>query len=183
MALFSAPPPPAQPLGPRSKTLRRPGRKIPRLVRPRDRSRLPLTVRGPRPFVKKPEQTDAPGPKPSSFTITTDEWYVYWWLTKRQRLFTFQSRLLGGRRNIGGLITDFVVHDACAPPGLVLNVQGFAWHRYTSEQRSADVLTKVRLKALGYEVVYLLEDEILNSLDHVMELAVNQLRQTFSDTV
>jgi very-short-patch-repair endonuclease len=180
VALLAAP---AQPLGPRSKVIKRPGRKIPQLVRPRDKNRKPLTVRGPKPFIKRPEQTDAPGIKPGNFTITQPEWCVYWWLQKRHRQFTFQSSLLGGRQVLGGLVTDFIVHDATAPPGLVINVQGFAWHRHTTVQRQADVTTKVRLEALGFAVVYVLEDEVINALDYVMDLAVNQLKQTFPDSV
>jgi very-short-patch-repair endonuclease len=171
---------------PRTKTIKKPGRKIPRIETPR-RPGPPLTVRGPRPFQKQVEQTDSPGDKvPPGFMGTLPEWYVHWWSVHRRHLipdldFEFQSSLFGGRLDLGGLVIDFL-YPHLFPPGLVVNVQGFTWHYYTTEQRQADVMTKERLIARGYTVVFAREEDLLKQLDRTMSEALTG-RQLFEDTV
>jgi hypothetical protein len=167
---------------------KKPARKIPTLVKTRIR-RPPLTVRGPRAFVKRAEQTDAPGLPPAGLVATLPEWHVYWWLEKRRRLiagleFDFQSSLFGGRMDKGGLVVDFLLPFHFGPPGLVLNVQGYNWH-YASAALRADALAdKIRLVSQGHAVVYLLEDDLLDPgrLDRTMSMAL-QGTQLFPDTV
>lgn len=168
--------------GGRLKAIKRPA---PRIKRPNVRRRPgpPIRVRGPRAFIKAPVSTDAPGDKPTSFTITQAEWLVYWWLIHkgRQRAdidFQFQSSLLGGRTYLGGLVVDFFFPNRLG--GLVINVQGEYWHRYTSQQRANDLMNKLRLQSRGWTVVYVLEDALFRSLDHVMENAMRGV-QLYAD--
>lgn len=163
---------------------KRPGRKIPRLIGAR-RPGPPLRTRGPRPFIKAVEQTDAPGLPPPTLTATLPEWYVYWWLEKRRNLkpgldFEFQSSLLGGRQELGGLVLDFFLPNFFN--GLAINVQGYHWHRESTSQRADDLSDKLRLIALGYTVVYCLEDDLLRSLDGTMQQAMRGI-QLYPDTV
>ena len=114
--------------------------------------------------------------------MTEAEWWVFWWLEKRGEIFDFQSSLMGGRMELGGLVTDFIVHNRFAEPGLVINVQGEFWHRFTVSQRASDLNDKLRLQALGYTVVYVLEDELYRDLDNVMKKALVG-QQTYEDTI
>ena len=82
------------------------------------------------------------------------------------------SSLLGGRQELGGLVTDFLLLDRFFPPGLVINVQGEFWHRFTSNQRVKDLTDKIRLTQRGYTVVFVLEDAVLRHLDSTMEKAL-----------
>lgn len=166
-------------------------RKKKEIKRPSNRPRLPdygrirlepLATKGPRPFIAKVVQTDAPPDvPPPDITATLPEWRVYWWLSKEKIQFDFQSSLMGGRLDKGGLVIDFLLPDRF-PPGLVLNVQGFFWHRYTTNDRMADILTKVRLQEQGYTVVYMAEEDILDRLDTVMKAALTG-RQLYPDNL
>lgn len=165
---------------------KKPARKIPTLVKTRIR-RPPLTVRGPRAFVRRAAQTDSPGLPPPGLVATLPEWHVYWWLSERRHLqpgleFDFQSSLFGGRLDKGGLVVDFLLPFHLGPPGLVINVQGYNWHYASSSLRADALADKVRLASQGHVVVYVLEDDVLDlgRLDRTMSLAL-QGTQVFSD--
>lgn len=170
----------------RTKNIKKPGRRVARIAVPK-RPGPPLRTLGPRPFVKSPTQSDSPGDAvPDGMTMTLAEWYVYWWSVHRRRLspqidFEFQSSLFGGRIDLGGLVIDFL-YRGFFPPGLVVNVQGEAWHYYTTEQREANILTRVRLQDRGYTVVFVKEDDVLSQLDYVMTRAMKG-EQLFADYV
>lgn len=170
----------------KSKKIKSPARRVKRIKRPRKLGG-PLTTRGPKAFVKRPVQVDSPGDrKPAWFFGTLPEWYVYWYLTKKEKLtvdleFSFQSSLFGGRQALGGLVIDFLIIDRFFPPGLVINVQGEFWHRLTSSQRAKDLLDGIRLRQRGYTVVYVLEDAVLRHLEPTMEKALLGI-QEYSDT-
>ena len=165
---------------PRTKTIVRPARKIPQAKAPRIRKPV-VRPRGPRVLTLNPTQTDSPGDAPIVSEIgsaTLPEWYVWWYLTRRAKLlpnveFEFQSSLFGGRRELGGLVVDFLLRDRFSP-GLVVNVQGYHWHRYSTRSRATDVLTKIRLQSAPYffTVVYVLEDDLLHRLGSTMTAAL-----------
>lgn len=131
----------------------------------------PLRVRGPRGLSTKPTRTDAPGDEFDITRFTRPEWYFYWYLTVRKKLrlgieFDFQSSLLGGRREVGGLVTDFMFNDRFYPPGLIVNVDGFHWHGYYSKDRAKDLENKIRLVDRGFVFVSLSEDDIIAELEN-----------------
>ena len=109
--------------------------------------------------------TDLPGPKPPQFLFDT-EWRVWWYLTVKEKLkpdleFTFQSSADGGRMMTGGIVADFIVRDRFEP-GLVLNPIGFYWHRLTTALRAEDLREKARLTEMGFTVVYIREEDLVD---------------------
>lgn len=175
---------------PRTKRITRPARKIPSARPPRDRHAA-FVPRGPRLLSAKVEQTDGPGDVPNTAeigTATLPEWLVWWYLTRKRRMipgvdFQFQSSYFGGRRELGGLVVDFLL-PSLFPPGLVINVQGFHWHRYSTQSRANDVITKQRLMGPPhfFTVVYCLEGDLLERLDSTMRMALTGT-QRFPDSV
>lgn len=169
----------------KKKQIKSPGRRVPQLEKGR-RPGPSLYTRGPRPLWGKPKQTDVPGLKPGNITITDAEWQAYWWMKYRSKLapeqWEFQSSLEGGRMNLGGLVVDFLVHELFPEPGLVINVHGEYWHRYTTMQRATDLYNKTRLEGLGFTVVYILEDELYRNLENVMRSAL-KATQLYPDSV
>lgn len=165
---------------PRTKRIVRPAKKIPSARPPRERH-APFIPRGPRVGVKEAQQTDSPGDVVNTAeigTATLPEWYVWWWLTRKRHFtpgleFQFQSSYFGGRRELGGLVVDFLL-PGYFPPGLVLNVQGFHWHRYSSLARANDLAVKIRLQGPPhfFKVVYLAEDDLYERLDYTMTKAL-----------
>lgn len=154
----------------KKKEIKRPGRRVPRIQIPRTNA-PPLTVRGPRAFIKKTQATDEPPPPPGNITITLPEWHVFWWLVEERKMipgedFVFQSSLEGGRNVLGGLVTDFwfpKIVISQYTKGLVINVDGEAWHRYYSADRANDLTNDLRLMDLGYWPVHVLEDDVLTT--------------------
>ena len=67
---------------------------------------------------------------PQGWPGSVPEWVVYEELLRRGlrdgEEFTYQSPLMGGRVERGGLIIDFMFRD---PPGLAINVQGEYYHQ------------------------------------------------------
>jgi hypothetical protein len=131
----------------------------------------PLRVRGPRGLSTKPVRTDAPGDGFDVTRFTRPEWYLYWYLTVRKKLihqqdFRFQSSLLGGRRELGGVVADFQFFDRYYPPGLIVNVDGYFWHSFRSEDRAKDLENRIRLEGdKGIRFVSLSEDDIIAELE------------------
>jgi hypothetical protein len=161
---------------PRTKRITRPARKIPSARPPRERH-APFIPRGPRTGIKTVVQTDSPGDVVNTAeigTATLPEWYCWWWLTRKARMtpglhFDFQS--------------SFILYDRFVP-GLVLNVQGFHWHRYSTGSRANDLMTKLRLQGPPhwFTVVYLAEDDLYQRLDYTMTMALKGT-QLYSDEV
>jgi hypothetical protein len=175
---------------PRTKRVTRPAKRIPSAKPPRVRHE-PFIPRGPRVGIKEPQQTDSPGevvPAGEIGTATLPEWYCWWWLTRKRKMtpgvdFEFQSSYFGGRREMGGLVVDFILPQYFGS-GLVLNVQGFHWHRYSTQSRANDLLTKIRLQGppFFFTVVYLAEDDLYERLDYTMTQALKGT-QLYQDQV
>lgn len=110
--------------------------------------------------------------------IGTDiELMVAEWLEKRNILFSFQTKLLGGRPEFGGAVVDFILIEE----GIILRVQGEYWHTDT-EQTAQDKVQRILLENLGYRVVDLQETDIENNIDAVMNRAVVGLEMSPIDT-
>ena len=78
--------------------------------------------------------------------------------------FTYQSKLLGGRIDRGGIIIDFLFAN---PPTLAINVQGIYWHY---DQGAAviqnDILDRTTLAGLGLTLIWVDEDDVLNDAEY-----------------
>ena len=99
------------------------------------------------------------------------EFLVYRELLKNKldpnRDFQFQAAQLGGRLRIGGAVVDFILFGVLAG-----RVQGEFFHFRTPGQRSAGVLQRRILEGEGFVVIDMLEDEILQQVNHVVKLFI-----------
>ena len=115
---------------------------------------------------------------PPSFTGSVPEWLVYQEL-ERQGLrgsggghapdapnpdFDFQSAHFGGRTRPGGLIADFLFYN---PPGLAFSILGSYYHE-TSQIEARDLNNEQRMASLGYRLIFIEEDDILEDVTRVV---------------
>lgn len=156
-------------------------RQLPRAKPPRVRH-PPLFTRGPRPFIKGFTQLDGPGDHtPSGLVATLPEWYVYWYLTDRKDMipgvdFEFQSSVFGGRMDKGGLVFDFFLPGRIGTQGLVINVDGYVWHRYTLDDRAITIMNDERADNQGYFVVHVAEEDVLKRVEYTVENALRGIQ-------
>lgn len=109
-------------------------------------------------------------PMPGGLVATLPEWRVWYWLDKHHIEFDFQSSQMGGRRELGGLVIDFLL-PTMVPP-MALQVQGEYWHYSTGEQRMHDQQSKAQLEARGYQVIMVDESDVNERLDYILRLAM-----------
>lgn len=124
--------------------------------------------------MQKPEPINEVPPKPADFLGPDDEWRVYWWLTKHNVAFEYQASVMGGRKQLGGLVPDFLITDRMPP--LAINVQGQYWHFGNSGLAAANLMTKIQLLNRGYDVVYVREEDIYARLDYTMQQALKGIQ-------
>ena len=117
------------------------------------------------------QQTTIPGirrdipPKPDTFQGSGPEWIAYVTL-QRQGLrpnvdFVFQSRVLGGRTELGGLVVDFLFNN---PPGLAINIQGVYYHYEQGSQGLArDIIARELLAQQGITLIFVDDDDLMNN--------------------
>lgn len=112
---------------------------------------------------------------------TYPEFLVWQWLVKKGYQagvdFQFQSSFFGGRRDLGGLVADFII-DAMTPP-VVIRVQGEYWHVLPG-RRERDFFEMIRLNEIGFTVVDAWENDLLERLDFTMDQALRgvSIRET-----
>jgi len=107
---------------------------------------------------------------------TLPELLTYDWLESRNRIFDFQSSVMGGRLIMGGAVADFIIEDLI-PGGLVVwRVQGDYWHTQ-AERVQSDFMQRERLLTESYmgvpvlQVVDLWESAIYWAAPEVFEEA------------
>ena len=93
---------------------------------------------------------------------------VIGWLNHRKINYSFQTSLAGGWYSLGGSVVDFIIGD------LAWRVQGEYFHRGV-EKTGSDVIQKEQLTAMGYVVVDLLAEDLLNRLNETLTLALKGL--------
>ena len=72
--------------------------------------------------------------------------------------FIYQSPLMGGRLDKGGLIIDFFFNN---PPGLAVNVQGIYYHyELGADNRARDILARESLAGQGITLIFVDEDDL-----------------------
>ena len=119
--------------------------------------------------------------KPADFIGSLPEWQVHLWLTRRkERGWTFQSGIMGGRLVLGGVVADFLFSPPDWVPAMVWRVQGEYFHLASSEKQVMDLLQRVRLEDKGFRVVDILAHDVLTNRDEVLTAALGgeQLKPT-----
>jgi len=80
--------------------------------------------------------------------------------------FSYQSPLMGGRIEKGGVIIDFLFYD---PPDLCINVQGVYWHYGLGRDvRARDLMAREQLAGQGITLIFVDEDDILSDVRYVV---------------
>ena len=103
---------------------------------------------------------------------TFPEFLIYRELTRRRLKegedFDFQSAALGGKKQLGGAVIDFILYGYIAG-----RVQGLYWHFRTIGQKASDIIQRAILEGTGYTVVDMLEDEIIEAPSRVARLLID----------
>jgi len=83
--------------------------------------------------------------------------------------FSFQSSILGGRQERGGLVLDFVI-----PPDLVISVLGEYFHyRLNGGSAFEDLAARATLAAQGQFLIFIDESDILRDARYYVSEALN----------
>jgi hypothetical protein len=111
---------------------------------------------------------------PSSWEGSVPEYITYQALQRAGKQpgvdFTYQSPLLGGRMQKGGLVIDFEFYN---PPDLSINVQGVYYHyEFGVETSARDKIAKALLAGDGVTLIFIDEDDLLNDADYYVTEAL-----------
>ena len=73
--------------------------------------------------------------------------------------FTYQSPLMGGRMDKGGIILDLLFTN---PPNLAVNVQGVYYHyEFGVEAKARDVMARASLAGQNLTLVFIDDDDLM----------------------
>ena len=98
--------------------------------------------------------------------LSSPEFLVYEWLTKRKILFMAQQNMMGGVTQTGGAKIDFWLTEL----NIIIRVQSYF---HTLEEAVArDILQKIELLNRGFTVVDVWEADIVENINRVMTMAV-----------
>ena len=85
--------------------------------------------------------------------------------------FTYQSPLMGGRLDKGGLIIDFMFNE---PPDLAVNVQGVYYHYELGvENKARDVMARAALAGQNITLVFIDDDDLMRDPEYYCREALN----------
>ena len=103
---------------------------------------------------------------PDGWPGSNPEWAFYFALGElgyqEHEDFSYETPLMGGRLDKGGLIIDFLFFN---PPDLAVNVQGVYYHyELGSETRARDVLARQMLAGQGITLIFVDEDDLAQDL-------------------
>jgi hypothetical protein len=85
--------------------------------------------------------------------------------------FTYQSPLMGGRMDKGGVILDFLFNN---PPDLAVNVQGVYYHyEFGVEAKARDVMARSALAGQNITLVFIDDDDLLRDPEYYCREALN----------
>lgn len=112
---------------------------------------------------------------PEGWLGSLPEWLVFQELTRRGLQegldFTYQSPLLGGRMERGGLIIDFLFSN---PPGLAIGVQGEYFHQQQGAQTIArDKMSRAQLAGQGITLIFIDAEDITRDVRFYVGAALN----------
>lgn len=111
---------------------------------------------------------DIPQTIPEDWAGSIPEYYAFWALLRLgyDGQFEYQEASLGGRLQRGGTVIDFYIPDL----NLAIMVQSVRFHYANPEQNTADTLIRATLTSIGYRVVYIDEEDILqNPIYYILE--------------
>ena len=99
---------------------------------------------------------------PSDWVGSKPEWMFFSSLIdlgyQPEEDFTYQSPLMGGRLDKGGLIIDFLFFN---PPNLAVNVQGVYYHyEMGADNRARDIMARQSLAGQGITLIFVDEDDL-----------------------
>jgi hypothetical protein len=73
--------------------------------------------------------------------------------------FTYQSPLMGGRMDKGGIILDFLFTN---PPDLAVNVQGVYYHyEFGVEAKARDIMARASLAGQNLTLIFIDDDDLM----------------------
>ena len=73
--------------------------------------------------------------------------------------FTYQSPLMGGRLDKGGVIIDFMFTE---PPDLAVNVQGIYYHyEFGVEAKARDIMARAALAGQNITLIFIDDDDLM----------------------
>ena len=85
--------------------------------------------------------------------------------------FTYQSPLMGGRMDKGGLVIDFMFND---PPDLAVNVQGVYYHyEFGVEARARDTMARASLAGQNVTLIFIDDDDLMRDPQYYCREALN----------
>ena len=85
--------------------------------------------------------------------------------------FTYQSPLMGGRMEKGGVILDFLFRN---PPDLAVNVQGVYYHyEFGVEVRARDTMARAAMAGSGVMLVFIDDDDLMRDPEYYCREALN----------
>ena len=75
------------------------------------------------------------------------------------RDFSYQSPLMGGRMDKGGVVLDFLFTE---PPDLAVNVQGVYYHyEFGVEARARDIMARAALAGQNLSLIFIDDDDLM----------------------
>jgi hypothetical protein len=113
---------------------------------------------------------------PSDWPGSVPEYLVYSSLISKQGKlegidFTYQSPLMGGRLDKGGVVIDFLFTD---PPDLAINVQGEYYHYGLGATfMQNDIIIRAQMASEGITLIFIDESDILEDVDYYVRQALN----------
>jgi very-short-patch-repair endonuclease len=91
--------------------------------------------------------------------------------------FVYQSPMLGGRIERGGVVIDFLFNN---PPDLAINVQGTYYHQEQGiEVIARDRMARAMLAGQGITLVFIDEDDIMREPDRLVRDALRYIDHSF----
>jgi hypothetical protein len=84
--------------------------------------------------------------------------------------FVYQSPLMGGRLDKGGLVIDFLFAE---PPNLAVNINGVYYHYHHGvEARARDIMARTSLAGEGTTLIFIDDDDLLRDPDYYCQQAL-----------
>lgn len=78
--------------------------------------------------------------------------------------FIYQSPVMGGRVQKGGLVLDFLFNN---PPDLAVNIQGVYYHyEFGVEVKGRDIIARQAAVGSGLNLIFIDEDDILSDAEY-----------------
>ena len=112
---------------------------------------------------------------PSDWPGSVPEFLVYASLIKQGKVegvdFNYQSALMGGRLDKGGVVLDFIFSD---PPDLAINVQGEYYHYgLGATYIQNDIIIRQQMAGQGINLIFIDENDVLEDVDYYVREALN----------